>query len=87
MTKTQILEGAGEARVNALEGLRNDDMAREAEQLVAGTGWLPEPLRASDGAATDVSDTSLAVDDPVATPDQAVETGAAEQGSDRIAAE
>ena len=39
----------GEAPVKALEGLKKDDMAHEAEQLLAGTAWLPEPLRASGG--------------------------------------
>jgi hypothetical protein len=64
VTKAQILEavreGAGEARAKALEGLKKDDMAREAEQLLAGTGWLPEPLRVPGGVSEDGPDADQA---------------------------
>ncbi len=49
VTKAHILEavreGAGEERVQLIDHLKKDDMAREAERLLADTGWLPEPLR------------------------------------------
>ncbi len=48
MTKARILEavreGKGEQAAQRLEGLKKGDMA-EAAALLAGTGWLPEPLR------------------------------------------
>jgi ParB family chromosome partitioning protein len=28
-----------------IEGLKKSDMAEQAERLLAGTNWLPEPLR------------------------------------------
>jgi ParB family transcriptional regulator, chromosome partitioning protein len=28
-------------------------MAKEGERLLAGTGWLPEPLRTTDGATAE----------------------------------
>ncbi|HEY1243908.1 MAG TPA: DNA-binding protein, partial [Hyphomicrobiaceae bacterium] len=36
-----------------IEDLKKADMAREAERLLEGTGWLPEPLRSRgvEGAA------------------------------------
>ena len=49
VTKPRILEavreGAGERAASLIEHLKKGDMAREAERLLAETGWLPEPLR------------------------------------------
>lgn len=49
VTKPRILEavreGVGEDRARLLEHLKKGDMAREAERLLADSGWLPEPLR------------------------------------------
>lgn len=49
VTKPRILEavreGAGERAAELIDHLRKGDMAREAERLLADTGWLPEPLR------------------------------------------
>jgi ParB family transcriptional regulator, chromosome partitioning protein len=87
VTKAQIVdavrEGAGEARAKALDGLKKDDMAREAEQLLAGTAWLPEPLRvpggvSEDGPDADQADTTAGDDAEAASPDG---------DPDRIAAE
>jgi ParB family transcriptional regulator, chromosome partitioning protein len=51
VTKARILEAVreakGEASVQLIDHLKKPDMAKEAERLLAGTGWLPEPLRAS----------------------------------------
>ncbi len=48
-TKAGILaavrEAKGETAVQLIDHLRKADMAAEAERLVAGTGWLPQPLR------------------------------------------
>lgn len=48
-TKPRIVEAVREAKGEAtavlIEHLKKSDMAREAERLLDGTGWLPEPLR------------------------------------------
>jgi ParB family chromosome partitioning protein len=58
VTKPRILEavreGAGEKAAELIAHLKKGDMAREAERLLADSGWLPEPLRvAGDDAAAD----------------------------------
>ncbi len=49
VTKPRILEavreGAGGRAASLIEHLKKGDMAKEAERLLADTGWLPEPLR------------------------------------------
>ena len=49
VTKSRILEavreGAGDRAAQLIEHLKKGDMAKEAERLLAGTRWLPEPLR------------------------------------------
>jgi len=40
-----VREGKGEASAQLIDHLKKPDMAKEAERLLAGTGWLPEPLR------------------------------------------
>jgi ParB family chromosome partitioning protein len=66
VTKAQILEAVREAKgeqaAQPIEDLKKADMAREAERLLEGTGWLPEPLRLRDvgtgnAAATSEGDT------------------------------
>ncbi|MBN9068011.1 MAG: DNA-binding protein, partial [Rhizobiales bacterium] len=55
VTKPRILEavreGAGERAAQLIGHMKKGDMAKEAERLLADTGWLPEPLRMSDSAA------------------------------------
>jgi len=52
ITKAQILEAVweakGEAAAQLIEPLKKSDMAREAERLLAGSGWLPPVLRTPD---------------------------------------
>lgn len=43
-------EGAGEGAAQLIDHLKKADMAKEAERLLADTGWLPEPLRMADAA-------------------------------------
>ena len=38
-------EGAGERAAQLIDHLKKGDMAKEAERLLADSGWLPEPLR------------------------------------------
>jgi ParB family chromosome partitioning protein len=40
-----VQEGAGERAAQLIDHLKKADMAKEAERLLADTGWLPEPLR------------------------------------------
>ena len=47
-----VREGAGERAAQLIDHLKKSDMAREAERLLAGTGWLPEPLRLTDAEAS-----------------------------------
>lgn len=52
VTKPRILEAVREARgessAQLIDHLKKADMAREAERLLDGSGWLPEPLRLVD---------------------------------------
>ncbi|OYR26586.1 ParB/RepB/Spo0J family partition protein [Brucella pseudogrignonensis] len=65
VTKPRILEavreGAGERAAELIGHLKKGDMAKEAERLLADTGWLPEPLR--------LADPDTATDDAEALPD------------------
>lgn len=49
VTKARILQAVAEARgqgvADRIAHLKKGDMATEAEALLAGSGWLPEPLR------------------------------------------
>lgn len=49
VTKAHILAAVRETKgkdvIGRIAHLKKADMAREAEQLLAGTGWLPAPLR------------------------------------------
>jgi ParB family transcriptional regulator, chromosome partitioning protein len=64
VTKPRILEAVrevkGEQSVQLIDHLKKGDMAREAERLLEGTGWLPEPLRL---------DEECAVGEPAADPE------------------
>jgi ParB family chromosome partitioning protein len=40
-----VREAKGEPSAQLIDHLKKADMAKEAERLLAGTGWLPEPLR------------------------------------------
>ncbi|MEO6781150.1 MAG: ParB/RepB/Spo0J family partition protein [Bradyrhizobium sp.] len=52
VTKPRILEAVreakGESSAQLIDHLKKGDMAREAERLLDGSGWLPEPLRLPD---------------------------------------
>jgi ParB family chromosome partitioning protein len=49
VTKARIIEavreGAGDRAAQLIDHMKKGDMAKEAERLLADTGWLPEPLR------------------------------------------
>ncbi|WP_342724144.1 ParB/RepB/Spo0J family partition protein [Bradyrhizobium sp. B097] len=56
VTKPRILEAVREARdessAQLIEHLKKADMAKEAERLLDGSGWLPEPLRLTDATVS-----------------------------------
>jgi len=59
VTKARILqavrEGRGEQAAQMIAHLKKPDMAREAERLLEGFGWLPDALRAGVPASVDPS--------------------------------
>ncbi len=59
VTKPRILEAVREAKgdqaAQLIDHLKKAEMAKEAERLLDGTGWLPDPLRLDDSA--NMSDT------------------------------
>lgn len=62
VTKSRILEavreGKGEREAQLIEHLKKGDMAKEAERLLSGSNWLPEPLRTPDEAEVADGDAS-----------------------------
>ena len=69
--KARILEAVREAKgdgaAQLIDHLKKADMAAEAERLLAGSGWLPEPLRTSEPPVTD--EFALNEDEPDALPE------------------
>jgi len=65
VTKPRILEAVREAKgdqaAQLIDHLKKAEMAKEAERLLDGTGWLPEPLRLADSG--DASDTPTDTED------------------------
>jgi ParB family transcriptional regulator, chromosome partitioning protein len=59
VTKPRILEAVREAKgehsAQLIDHLKKAEMAKEAEQLLEDTGWLPEPLRGEE-AVVDATD-------------------------------
>ena len=82
VTKARILEavreGASAQAAQLIDHLKKPEMAKEAERLLADTGWLPEPLRLTGDEAPAASPAEdeeqdrpefLAGDDGAAEPD------------------
>lgn len=63
VTKPRIIEavreGAGERAAQLIDHMKKSDMAKEAERLLAETGWLPEPLRLVDPDAVVDADAGI----------------------------
>ena len=56
-----VREGKDERSAQLIEHLKKGDMAKEAERLLEGSGWLPEPLRApTDADAIDCGEVGAA---------------------------
>lgn len=72
VTKPQILaavrEGAGDMAAGLIDHLKKPDMAREAERVLADTGWLPTVLRTPGLAGTGyaASDDDMTDGEPLA---------------------
>lgn len=66
ITKSRILEAVREAKgeqaAQLIEHLKKEDMAKEAERLLTGSGWLPEPLRLVDLDGSAGADSSSGAD-------------------------
>src|SRR5271166_959801 len=45
-----VREAKGESSAQLIDHLKKADMAKEAERLLDGSGWLPEPIRPVDVA-------------------------------------
>jgi ParB family chromosome partitioning protein len=62
VTKARIVEAVreakGETAAQLIEHLKKSEMAERAHELLAGSGWLPEPLR-TPGRAIDVKSSTL----------------------------
>ncbi len=90
-----VREAKGEPAVERIAALRKAEMAVEAERLLEGTGWLPEPLRTATtwvGAPQAVGETEAEADDgPVIAADDelpvAPATALDPSGSEALAAE
>jgi ParB family chromosome partitioning protein len=49
-----VREAKGESSAQLIDHLKKADMAKEAERLLDGSGWLPEPLRLVDPSVSSV---------------------------------
>lgn len=64
VSRTQILAAIDEAKGDhapSLDKLKKAELAARAEQLLAGTGWLPEPLRVASSDASSADDEFIAL--------------------------
>jgi ParB family chromosome partitioning protein len=90
VTKPRILEAVREAKgeqaAQLIDHLKKGDMAKEAERLLADSGWLPESLRLADVANQPEGGDAEALPDFLAGDDDEV-IEADEDASDLIGAE
>jgi ParB family transcriptional regulator, chromosome partitioning protein len=93
VTKPRILEAVHEAKgeqsARLIDHLKKADMAREAERLLDGTGWLPEPLRLVEAATAgqDADGEAEALPEFLATGEDEATADAEEEQPHIIAAE
>jgi ParB family chromosome partitioning protein len=57
-----VREAKGEQAVQLIDHLKKPEMAKEAERLLEGSGWVPQPLRTADAVAADPADNGAAPD-------------------------
>ncbi|WP_028710443.1 ParB/RepB/Spo0J family partition protein [Paracoccus pantotrophus] len=92
VTKARIIEavreGAGDHAAELIVHLKKGDMAKEAERLLADTGWLPEPLRRQEPVAqAETADDENGPDLPAFLAGDGDETGSDDEGTEPVAAE
>lgn len=61
-----VREAKGEGAAQLIDHLKKDEMAKEAERLLKGSGWLPDPLRLAEpdtGTGSDDMVGEVGVDD------------------------
>ena len=46
-----VREAKGEQAAQLIDHLKKAEMAKEAQRLLEGSGWMPEPLRTADTVA------------------------------------
>ena len=88
VTKARIVQAVTEAKGDAvaarIDHLKKVEMATEAEALLAGSGWLPEPLRTPGRPTTMTAD---AAEDETGAPVQAAGEELAPNGGERAMAD
>jgi ParB family transcriptional regulator, chromosome partitioning protein len=87
VTKARILAAVREAKGaragDRIEHLKKAEMAEQAETLLAGSGWLPEPLRTPDRGVPNAAEAG-AIDAAQAGADAAGEETAADGGETAV---
>ena len=76
-----VREAKGDASAHLIDHLKKPDMAKEAERLLDGAGWLPEPLRTPDAQAV-VAEGEAAEPLPAFLADDGVDASAEETTAD-----
>jgi ParB family chromosome partitioning protein len=83
VTKARILqavrEACGEQQAQMIDHLKKGEMAERAQELLTGTGWLPEPLRTADQVHRSVDPEPASV---VASADTGAEEDSAANGGE-----
>ena len=64
-------ESKGEHAAQLIDHLKKGEMAEKAEALLAGSGWLPEPLRTPGRAMPNVADAEALATTDVTEPAEA----------------
>ena len=93
VTKARILQAVREARgetaAQLIEHLKKGEMAERAQELLAGTGWLPEPLRTPGQAisttSVDVESDQVSRSDSIGEDTKPAEREAARPGAEHPA--
>ena len=83
VTKSRILqavrESKGQQAARRIEHLKKGEMADQAQDLLTGSGWLPEPLRTPGQVMPVAAEAPEADDEQPATPDEPEAGPAAEE--------
>lgn len=81
-----VAEGVSEEAADRITGMKRPDMAQAAEQLLAGTGWLPASLRTAQSESEPVeAETVETADADQPSEAEATDTGAEEEAGEPYA--